>query len=70
MVERKNLEINYYYYEILQEFVVFVGLQKGTILQPRFCKVDYRSVNVQCSNSPQDNTTIIDDGSGGSDVGM
>ena len=25
-------------------------------LQPRFCKVDYRSVNVQCPNSTQDNT--------------
>ena len=38
-------------------------------LQPCFCKVDYRLVNVECPNSTQDNT-IIDDGSGGSDVGM
>ena len=30
-----------------------------TILQPRFCKVDYRSVNVQCPNSTQDNTVLI-----------
>ena len=37
------------------------------ILQPRFCKVDYRSVNVQCPNSTQDNTNDV---SGGSDVGM
>ena len=36
-------------------------------LQLRFCKVDYRSVNVQCPYSTQDN---IDDGSGGSDVGI
>ena len=38
-------------------------------LQPRFCKVGYRPVSVQCPNSTQDNT-IIDEGSGGSDVGM
>ena len=29
------------------------------ILQPRFCKVDYRSVNVQCPNSTQDNTVLM-----------
>ena len=29
------------------------------ILQPRFCKVDYRSVNVQCSNLTQDNTIMM-----------
>ena len=29
------------------------------ILQPRFCKVDYRSVNVQCPNSTQDNTILM-----------
>ena len=28
-------------------------------LQPRFCKVDYRSVNVQCPNSTQDNTILM-----------
>ena len=28
-------------------------------LQPRFCKVDYRSVNVQCPNSTQDNTMMM-----------
>ena len=36
-------------------------------LQTRFCKVDYRLVDVECHNSTQNNT---DDGSGGSDVGM
>ena len=25
----------------------------------RFCKVDYRSVNVQCPNSTQDNTILM-----------
>ena len=39
-------------------------------LQPRFCKVDYRLVNVECPNSTHDNSYNIDDGSGGSDVGM
>ena len=29
------------------------------ILQPRFCKVDYRSVGVQCPNSTQDNTILM-----------
>ena len=29
------------------------------ILQPRFCKVDYRSVNVQWPNSTQDNTVLM-----------
>ena len=29
------------------------------ILQPRFYKVDYRSVNVQCPNSTQDNTIFM-----------
>ena len=28
-------------------------------LQPRFCKVDYRPVNVQCPNSTQDNTILM-----------
>ena len=28
-------------------------------LQPHFCKVDYRSVNVQCPNSTQDNTVLM-----------
>ena len=28
-------------------------------LQPCFCKVDYRSVNVQCPNSNQDNTILM-----------
>ena len=28
-------------------------------LQPRFCKVDYRSVNVQCPNSTQDNAILM-----------
>ena len=29
------------------------------ILQPRFCKVDYWSVNVQCPNSTQNNTILM-----------
>ena len=28
-------------------------------LQPRFCKVDYRLVNVECPDSPQDNTILM-----------
>ena len=28
-------------------------------LQPRFCKVDYRLVNVECPNSTQDNTILM-----------
>ena len=28
-------------------------------IQPRFCKVDYRSVNVQCPNSTQDKTILM-----------
>ena len=28
-------------------------------LQPRFSKIDYRSVNVQCLNSTQDNTILM-----------
>ena len=39
-------------------------------LQPSFCKVDYRLVNIECPNSTKDNIYNIDDGSGGSDVGM
>ena len=28
-------------------------------LQSRFCKVDYRPINVQCPNSTQDNTILM-----------
>ena len=36
-----------------------VGLASLAQLQPRFCKVDYMSVNVQCPNSTQDNTILM-----------
>ena len=35
------------------------GTEITYTLQPRFCKVDYRSVNVQCPNSAQDNTILM-----------
>ena len=53
----------YYYAHLVRLWLILVHLlyrkEITYTLQPRFCKVDYRYVNVQCPNSTQDNTILM-----------
>ena len=63
MADHTPMQLDKYYNLLYRKEIAYTS-------QPLFCKAGYRPVRVQCMNSIQNSMYNIDDGSGGSDVGM